>query len=108
MKLLLGTYNCIECLIVQYINNIFFSYDGIAFAMHDLTLERTTNVKDVFPDQVQEPAANFNMSDLRKLNAGSWFIKVCNLCLVVDICFKNYLRKSDLIYSLMGPSSKIV
>ena len=54
----------------------YFSYDGVPFLMHDTTLKRTTNVDEVFPDRVGEPASMFNISDLNQLDAGSWFLKV--------------------------------
>ena len=47
--------------------------------MHDKTLRRTTNVKEVFPDRVDDPAYTFNISDIRKLNAGQWFLDVSSL-----------------------------
>ena len=50
------------------------SIDGVPFLMHDKTFRRTTNIADVFPDRVDEPASMFNISDIKKLNAGQWFI----------------------------------
>ncbi len=58
--------------------------DGVLIALHDLTLERTTDVEDVFPDRFQEavvrgetvrvwPAADFTLDEIRTLDAGSWF-----------------------------------
>ena len=58
--------------------------DGVLIALHDLTLERTTNVEDVFPDRFQEvevrgaatrvwPANDFTLEEIRTLDAGSWF-----------------------------------
>lgn len=58
--------------------------DGVLIALHDLTLERTTNVEDVFPDRFQEvefrgemtrvwPANDFTLEEIRSLDAGSWF-----------------------------------
>jgi glycerophosphoryl diester phosphodiesterase len=57
------------------------SKDGVLVCLHDLTLERTTNVEDVFPDratQVSGGARTWNISDftlaeLKRLDAGSWF-----------------------------------
>ena len=46
--------------------------------MHDATLKRTTDVADKFPGRESEPASNFNISQIRSLNAGSWFLKVSN------------------------------
>lgn len=65
--------------------------DGVLVCIHDLTLERTTNVEDVFPDRfVQEPSppstttqagqsgrrwlvADFTLAEIQRLDAGSWF-----------------------------------
>lgn len=54
--------------------------DGILVCMHDLTLDRTTNVEEVFPDRSVEvkgkkvwPVAEFTLEEIKKLDAGSWF-----------------------------------
>jgi glycerophosphoryl diester phosphodiesterase len=69
--------------------------DGVLVCLHDLTLERTTNVKDLFPTRFQEevaprspseqgsgvagtPVRRWYVSDLtlreiKQLDAGSWF-----------------------------------
>jgi glycerophosphoryl diester phosphodiesterase len=58
--------------------------DGHLIALHDLTLERTTNVRDVFPDRYREEivrgrpvqvwyASDFTLDEIRTLDAGSWF-----------------------------------
>src|SRR5262247_3707082 len=58
--------------------------DGVLVCLHDDTLERTTNIAQVFPDR---PSANvpgrgpakrwlandFTVEDIRKLDAGGWF-----------------------------------
>ena len=60
------------------------SKDNVLFCMHDDTLERTTNVAEVFPDRVavgyetRQPgkhwlAADFTMAELRRLDSGKWF-----------------------------------
>jgi len=49
------------------------SLDGVFFLMHDDTLQRTTNVEDVFPGRASLDAAWFNFSDIQQLDAGSWF-----------------------------------
>ncbi len=49
--------------------------DSILVAMHDNTLLRTSNVKDIFPD-VEKPTTNdFTLKELRSLDFGSWFNK---------------------------------
>jgi glycerophosphoryl diester phosphodiesterase len=63
--------------------------DGILVCIHDLTLERTTNVEEVFPDRFVDyredkttPAAvparrwivhDFTVAEIKRLDAGSWF-----------------------------------
>lgn len=54
--------------------------DGVLVCLHDLTLERTTNVKEVFPDRFREResvrrwyVSDFTLSELKQLDAGSWF-----------------------------------
>ncbi|MCI0336817.1 MAG: glycerophosphodiester phosphodiesterase [Acidobacteria bacterium] len=63
--------------------------DGVLVCLHDLTLERTTNVEDVFPDRFRNdvsedqpsgsrPAkhwyvSDFTLGEIKKLDAGSWF-----------------------------------
>lgn len=60
------------------------SKDNVLFCMHDDTLERTTNVAEVFPDRVavgyetRQPgrhwlAADFTMAELKRLDSGKWF-----------------------------------
>ena len=40
---------------------------------HDSTFQRTTNVEQVFPNRAGEDVSLFNMTDIQKLDAGSWF-----------------------------------
>jgi glycerophosphoryl diester phosphodiesterase len=58
--------------------------DGALVCLHDITLERTTNVEDVFPDRFIEdrsgpspvrrwPVYDFTLAEIKKLDAGSWF-----------------------------------
>jgi len=57
------------------------SKDGVLVCLHDLTLERTTNVEEVFPDRsVAGPkgrrtwnVSDFTLQELKRLDAGSWF-----------------------------------
>ncbi|HIW62103.1 MAG TPA: lamin tail domain-containing protein [Candidatus Stackebrandtia excrementipullorum] len=49
------------------------SADGVPVLMHDATLQRTTNVADVFPDRADNPVHTFTMDELKQLDAGSWF-----------------------------------
>jgi glycerophosphoryl diester phosphodiesterase len=54
--------------------DIKISIDGIPFLLHDDTLKRTTNVESLFPEKADEMASNFLISEIRQLDAGSWFI----------------------------------
>jgi len=58
--------------------------DGALVVLHDVTLERTTDVEEVFPDRArtvvvkgetrrQWPLADFTLDEVRRLDAGSWF-----------------------------------
>ena len=55
--------------------------DGVLVCLHDLTLERTTNVEDVFPDRSRTggrgektwPVSDFTAAEIRQLDAGQWF-----------------------------------
>jgi glycerophosphoryl diester phosphodiesterase len=58
--------------------------DGVLVCIHDLTLNRTTNVEDVFPTRFSEdetgaaPArrwlvGDFTLAEIKQLDAGSWF-----------------------------------
>jgi glycerophosphoryl diester phosphodiesterase len=58
--------------------------DGVLICLHDLTLERTTDVRDVFPDRFRTEAgsegpvsrwyaSDFTLTEIRRLDAGSWF-----------------------------------
>jgi len=55
--------------------DIQISKDGVPFLMHDDTLERTTNVEEIFPTRAEEPASNFTLAELKQLNAGVWFVE---------------------------------
>ncbi len=58
--------------------------DGVLVCLHDLTLERTTNVKQIFSTRFREELVNgtparrwyvsdFSLQDIKRLDAGSWF-----------------------------------
>jgi glycerophosphoryl diester phosphodiesterase len=56
--------------------------DGVLICLHDDSLERTTNVEDVYPDRgVVNPATgrrewlpmDFTLAEIKRLDAGSWF-----------------------------------
>ena len=56
--------------------------DGVLICLHDESLERTTDVEDVFPDRATAStatgrktwlAADFTLAEIKRLDAGSWF-----------------------------------
>lgn len=55
--------------------------DGVLVSIHDPTLERTTNVEELFPDRYTTDAkgqkrwdvADFTLAEIKRLDAGSWF-----------------------------------
>ena len=58
--------------------------DGRLVCLHDATLERTTDVEEVFPERAETveadgaprrvwPVAAFTLEEVRRLDAGSWF-----------------------------------
>lgn len=49
------------------------SSDGELVIIHDTTLERTTDVEEVYPDRDSYDVADFTLGELKELDAGSWF-----------------------------------
>jgi len=49
--------------------------DGVLIALHDDTLERTTNVAEVYPGRAKDPLSSFTLDEIKRLDAGSWFNK---------------------------------
>jgi glycerophosphoryl diester phosphodiesterase len=60
------------------------SKDGVLICLHDPTLERTTNVEELFPDRASTVtwegktrrswlANDFTLAEIKRLDAGSWF-----------------------------------
>jgi glycerophosphoryl diester phosphodiesterase len=58
--------------------------DGVLVCIHDLTLDRTTNVEEVFPSRFVEDktggtpvkrwlVGDFTLAEIKQLDAGSWF-----------------------------------
>ena len=54
-------------------NDIMRTSDGALVIMHDLTLRRTTNVEEVFPDRAPWNTKDFTLAEIKQLDAGSWF-----------------------------------
>ena len=51
------------------------SRDGQLFLLHDDTFARTTDVASVFPGRQDELAGDFDIAEIRQLNAGTWFVE---------------------------------
>jgi len=56
--------------------------DGVLICLHDPTLERTTNVEEIFPNRTTMLAGkrvwlanDFTIDEIKRLDAGSWFDK---------------------------------
>lgn len=49
--------------------------DGQLVAMHDETLARTTNAKELYPDRAPWRVKDFTLEEIKRLDAGSWFNK---------------------------------
>uniref|UniRef100_A0A8D1SX17 GP-PDE domain-containing protein n=1 Tax=Sus scrofa TaxID=9823 RepID=A0A8D1SX17_PIG len=64
-----------ECGAVVFETDVMISSDGIPFLMHDERLTRTTDVVSVFPDRVNNHSSDFSWAELKRLNAGSWFLQ---------------------------------
>ena len=50
--------------------------DGALICLHDETLDRTTNVKDIFTKRESYYVSEFTIDEIKKLDAGAWFNKV--------------------------------
>lgn len=49
--------------------------DGELLVIHDDTLERTSNVAQVFPGRAPWRVSDFTLDEIRRLDFGSWFIR---------------------------------
>jgi alkaline phosphatase D len=49
--------------------------DGQLIAMHDESLARTTNAKELYPDRAPWSVKDFTLEEIQRLDAGSWFNK---------------------------------
>lgn len=47
--------------------------DGYLVALHDNNLERTSNVKEIFPERAKATISQFTYRELLQLNFGKWF-----------------------------------
>ncbi len=49
--------------------------DGELILFHDDLLTRTTDVHLIYPDRTSDPVTSFTLKELRRLDAGSWFVR---------------------------------
>ncbi|WP_030264402.1 glycerophosphodiester phosphodiesterase family protein [Streptomyces violens] len=54
-------------------NDVQRTKDGKLIVMHDTTLNRTTNVEEVYPGRAPWKISDFTLGEIEKLDAGSWF-----------------------------------
>lgn len=54
-------------------NDIMRTKDGKLVVTHDLSLTRTTNVEQVFPERTTYQVADYTLAEIKQLDAGSWF-----------------------------------
>ncbi|KUJ68815.1 glycerophosphodiester phosphodiesterase [Streptomyces albus subsp. albus] len=54
-------------------NDVQRTRDGQLIVMHDTTLNRTTDVEQVFPDRAPWKISDFTLDEIERLDAGSWF-----------------------------------
>jgi len=54
-------------------NDIMRTKDGRLVITHDLSLARTTDVEQVFPDRTSYQVADYTLAEIKQLDAGSWF-----------------------------------
>ncbi|MBB5933593.1 glycerophosphodiester phosphodiesterase [Streptomyces zagrosensis] len=54
-------------------NDVQRTKDGKLVIVHDTTLNRTTDVEQVFPHRAPWNVADFTLKEIKRLDAGSWF-----------------------------------
>lgn len=64
-----------ECGAAVFETDVMVSSDGIPFLMHDEHLSRTTDVASVFPARITDHSSDFSWAELKRLNAGTWFLE---------------------------------
>lgn len=93
------------------------SKDGVLFALHDNSLQRTTDVAQKFPERKNSPANAFTMAELKTLDAGSWFnqafpdrarpsytgLQILTLDEIIDIAQANPTHKPGLYIETKEP-----
>jgi glycerophosphoryl diester phosphodiesterase len=55
--------------------DVAMSKDGVLVVLHDDTLERTSNVAEIFPERGPWSVYDFSLDELQQLDFGSWFVE---------------------------------
>lgn len=55
--------------------DVHLSKDGVLIVIHDDDLARCSNVKELYPDRKTWFVSDFTAAEIRKLDAGSWFVR---------------------------------
>ncbi|XP_011369743.1 glycerophosphoinositol inositolphosphodiesterase GDPD2 isoform X2 [Pteropus vampyrus] len=64
-----------KCGAAVFETDVMVSSDGVPFLMHDEHLSRTTDVASVFPARIRDHSSDFSWAELKRLNAGAWFLE---------------------------------
>ncbi|XP_030055901.1 glycerophosphodiester phosphodiesterase domain-containing protein 5 isoform X4 [Microcaecilia unicolor] len=75
--------------------DVVISYDGVPFLMHDSTLQRTTNIEDMFPELAFEHSSMINWTDLERLNTGQWFLNTDPFWTVSSLSPSDYFEAGN-------------
>ncbi|MEV5381433.1 glycerophosphodiester phosphodiesterase family protein [Streptomyces sp. NPDC052721] len=74
-------------------NDVQRTRDGELVVLHDDTLQRTTNVEEVFPGRAPWKVRDFTAAEIARLDAGSWFSPVYAGARVPTL--KEYMRRIE-------------
>ncbi|MEV7810632.1 glycerophosphodiester phosphodiesterase family protein [Streptomyces flaveolus] len=74
-------------------NDVQRTKDGELVVLHDDTLQRTTNVEEVFPGRAPWKVRDFTAAEIARLDAGSWFSPVYAGARVPTL--KEYMRRIE-------------
>ncbi|WP_249677335.1 glycerophosphodiester phosphodiesterase [Pseudomonas abieticivorans] len=91
--------------------------DGALVALHDVSLLRTTDVANKFPQRQDQPVSEFTLAELKTLDAGSWYnsanaprarptfagLQILTLDEIIDIAEANPAHKPGLYIETKAP-----
>ncbi|WP_409472758.1 glycerophosphodiester phosphodiesterase [Streptomyces sp. HC307] len=79
---------------IQWVeNDVQRTKDGELVVIHDDSLQRTTDVEEVFPDRAPWKVKDFTAAEIARLDAGSWFAPSYTGARVPTL--KEYLRRVE-------------